>query len=66
MELILKSNYLQQNYSCPSPRKSARGPQGQQILSICPGPAKIERWALGMPEVFAMVRKETTHTRAVV
>jgi len=44
MEELLKHSYMQQNYSCPAATPDAP----------CAGPAKLHRWVLGVPEVFAL------------
>jgi len=46
LEQLLQHSYLQQNYSCPTP--TIKG------APACPGPAKLQRWLLELPEVFAL------------
>ena len=53
-EQLLKHSYLLQDFSCPSPDKTRRASDGRTITTKCPGPAKLERWALSLPEVFAL------------
>lgn len=55
LEDLLKHSYLTQDYSCPSPIKSVQGVGGKAVPVKCKGPAKIERWVLNLPEVFAMM-----------
>jgi hypothetical protein len=46
MEQLLMHSYLQQNYSCPSSDLPG--------APKCPGPAKLRRYVLDLPEVFAL------------
>ena len=55
-EQLLKHSFLLQDFSCPSPDKTRRASDGRTITTKCPaaGPAKLEHWALSLPEVFAL------------